>query len=399
MDGDEVIPHVGICLPGGAVLRLGISRKEVEVLGAGATPRFRRRAASGSLASANRAATVPSGQPTLTYRHSAIQTTGIKCSQVRNRKPEEVRMDPNEGMERFAATISKQQMGLVKYRPEPSAQPTQCFANVMEKVRRDGGRGQTGWTFHYRIRPNVGGYLFVTHHAVWYAPDGQLFDVTPFTEDEKHHPHTADGDVLFLVDDAAAPVSSGNMLIPLPLRFFPLEDSAELVSYVEGLNRRDREQFEKLRAGDLTAAGAPDQPISLAKATPGRPVEYQISFVVAPDQLLEQADEILRANIRATNANRSAIRRVAKAYIDEADELKRAARDIAANNTKVQLESRSPPEMIELARGLVNFVLPNKRLEEKIRAVAKSYVAVAEKNIALFEEFKARHRDQLPPAV
>ena len=33
MDGDEVIPHVGIRLPGGAVLRLGMSRAEVEALG------------------------------------------------------------------------------------------------------------------------------------------------------------------------------------------------------------------------------------------------------------------------------------------------------------------------------------------------------------------------------
>ena len=58
--------------------------------------------------------------------------------------------------------------------------------------------------------------------------------------------------------------------------------------------------------------------------------EYQISFVVAPEHLLRAADEILHARIRCSKALQRDIRAVAKAYIDEADELKRGVRDIRA---------------------------------------------------------------------
>ena len=78
----------------------------------------------------------------------------------------------------------------------------------MEKVKQDGGTGRFGWTFHLRIAPSLGAYLFVTHHAVWHAPDGRLVDVTPFHHDLRHHPLTENGDVLFLVDDAAQPVET-----------------------------------------------------------------------------------------------------------------------------------------------------------------------------------------------
>src|SRR5262249_9964118 len=60
----------------------------------------------------------------------------------------------------------------------------------------------------------------------------------------------------------------------------------------------------------------------------GVSVEIDVSFVVAPDHLLRIADEILRSRIRCTKALRHVIRAVAKAYIDEADELNRAAREV-----------------------------------------------------------------------
>src|SRR5262249_879898 len=45
-------------------------------------------------------------------------------------------------------------------------------------------------------------YLFLTHHAVWHAPDGRLVNVTPYP-DPKHHPLPGPGsDILFLVDDS-----------------------------------------------------------------------------------------------------------------------------------------------------------------------------------------------------
>jgi hypothetical protein len=49
--------------------------------------------------------------------------------------------------------------------------------------------------------------------------------------------------------------------------------------------------------------------------------QFHISFVVAPDHLLRTADEILHSRIRCTKTLRRDIQAVAKAYIDEADEL------------------------------------------------------------------------------
>jgi hypothetical protein len=40
------------------------------------------------------------------------------------------------------------------------------------------------------------GNLFLTHHAVWHAPNGQMIDVTPYP-DPKHHPLAPGGSILF----------------------------------------------------------------------------------------------------------------------------------------------------------------------------------------------------------
>jgi hypothetical protein len=88
---------------------------------------------------------------------------------------------------------------------------------------------------------------------------------------------------------------------------------------------------------------------------------------------------------------------VAKAYMDEADELKRAVRDIQTKASRVQIESRSPPGMTEKAKSLRTVQLSNKELQEKVRAVADSYLLIAEKNKQFFEEFKEKYRDKLPP--
>jgi hypothetical protein len=128
-------------------------------------------------------------------------------------------------------------------------------------------------------------------------------------------------------------------------------------------------------------------------------MEFNIEFVVVADHILEQADEVLRATIHTTNANCATIRRVAKACIDEADELKRSAQDFQANmhnpSVRVQLQTLSPLEVIEMAKSLIEFQLPNKDLQEKIRAVAKSYVLVGEKNRDLYAEFQTKYRDEL----
>jgi hypothetical protein len=124
--------------------------------------------------------------------------------------------------------------------------------------------------------------------------------------------------------------------------------------------------------------------------------EYQISFVVAPEHLLRAADEILHARIRCSKALQRDIRAVAKAYIDEADELKRGVRDIQTNASIAQITSLSPVEMIEKAKGLCTIELRNKELQEKVRKVANSYVWVAEKNQQLFDEFQQKYGGKLP---
>jgi hypothetical protein len=126
-------------------------------------------------------------------------------------------------------------------------------------------------------------------------------------------------------------------------------------------------------------------------------VNISISFVVAPDHLLKTADVILRSRIRSTKALCRDIRAVAKAYIDEADELKRAVREIQNKAARIQIDSLSPKDTIEKAKRLRTVPLANKEMQEKIRAVANSYVLIAEKNHQLFDEFKEKYHDILPP--
>jgi hypothetical protein len=156
-------------------------------------------------------------------------------------------IDPHEGIKAFAATISRQQLGLAYHRPEPWARVLCCFANAAEKVRREGdGVVLYGWTFHYRVAEGRGGYLFATHHAVWKAPKGWLIDVTPFHEDPKHHPYTQGGDVLFLVDDAARPVVIRGEITALPLCYFALDDDPRLLEYVDGLRWEEERKCKEL---------------------------------------------------------------------------------------------------------------------------------------------------------
>lgn len=161
-------------------------------------------------------------------------------------------MDAREGIEKFAAIISHQPLlGLVEHCPEHWCKPSHCFENVLEKIRRDGGYIRFGWTFHYRIAQDIGGYLFVTHHAVWHAPDGRLIDVTPFHQDSQHHPITESEGVLFLVDEAAQPVRTSHLIAPLPIRFFALEDDEKLLNYVDKLKRKEQQKCQDIYEGKV----------------------------------------------------------------------------------------------------------------------------------------------------
>jgi hypothetical protein len=151
----------------------------------------------------------------------------------------------------IAPTISDQPRGLAYHRPESRADASRCFENVSRKVAQDGGRTLFGWTFHLRFAEDIpdAAYLFLTHHAVWHAPDGRLVNVTPYP-DPKHHPLPGSGsDILFLVDDKAVPVRNGNIIAPLPLRFFTLYGDERLTAYVERLNAEEQEKYRQIYAG------------------------------------------------------------------------------------------------------------------------------------------------------
>jgi hypothetical protein len=69
----------------------------------------------------------------------------------------------------------------VKVIPRRGAKQDECFPNVREAVRAQGGRIVYGWTIW--VWPRV--YFEAEHHAVWETPGGTLVDVTPKAAGEK----------------------------------------------------------------------------------------------------------------------------------------------------------------------------------------------------------------------
>jgi hypothetical protein len=141
----------------------------------------------------------------------------------------------------FAATISQQPLGLAHYRPEGWGQPTRCFENARRKVHECGGRVQLGWMFHHRFVADLidSDYLIAVHHAVWHAPTGHLIDVTPFHAELRHRPLSPGGDVLFLVDDKAQPVTTNRLIAPLPSRFSSVHDNEPLLRHIRNLTHEE----------------------------------------------------------------------------------------------------------------------------------------------------------------
>jgi hypothetical protein len=117
-------------------------------------------------------------------------------------------------------------------------------------VRQDGGRAQFGWMFHYRIVSEIPGpgYLIAVHHAVWHAPDRYLTEITPFHSEPKHRPLLSRGDVLFLVDDRAIPVTSGRLVAPRPSRFYQLGTDERLIAHKQ-LVRMEEQECQQIYEG------------------------------------------------------------------------------------------------------------------------------------------------------
>jgi hypothetical protein len=122
----------------------------------------------------------------------------------------------------------------------------------------------------------------------------------------------------------------------------------------------------------------------------------KIDFITAPEHIVKMADRILLANLQTTRELKKTIRAVAKAYIDEDDELRRSIRDIASQSQKVQLATISPPDMIEKAKSLLAVPLANKSMQDMVQRVAQSYVFLAQKNQEFLDAFKTKYKAILP---
>jgi len=116
-------------------------------------------------------------------------------------------------------------------------------------------------------------------------------------------------------------------------------------------------------------------------------VEIDISFVAASPPIYKMAEEILQTTLSCDDELRKRIRLVAKALIDETDELNRSQHEIKSLAAKGQLQTKSPPEMVETAKTLLAVDLSNDDHQKKVRLVAKCYVGVASQNRKLYEEF------------
>jgi hypothetical protein len=154
-------------------------------------------------------------------------------------------------IQQFSTEISSQQIYQASHQPEQDARPSCCFQNVWAKISKDGGNILFGWIFHYRINPEYGGYLIATHHAVWCTPDNLLTDVTPFTEDPKHHPITLQNHIIFLVDELAQPFDNGAVIAPLALKFFPLGDDPNLKAYLTKLAEEEEKACQDIYDGRI----------------------------------------------------------------------------------------------------------------------------------------------------
>jgi hypothetical protein len=70
---------------------------------------------------------------------------------------------------------------LVPILPEPYAKSLNCFPNVEEKVKRDGGRVHYGWAIH---KTTI--LCEAERHAVWEDEQEELVDITPTETLAKH---------------------------------------------------------------------------------------------------------------------------------------------------------------------------------------------------------------------
>jgi hypothetical protein len=143
---------------------------------------------------------------------------------------------------------------------------------------------------------------------------------------------------------------------------------------------------------EFNVAEDPDKPEEI-------PFRFNIQFETASPNIYEMAEQILAAKLLCPEELRKRIRAVCKALIDETDEMQRAGQEMRANrnDTKVQLDTISPPEVVEKAKTLLHITLSNKRHQEKVHLIAQCYVGMAEFNQKVYEEFVRKYGHLFPP--
>lgn len=155
-------------------------------------------------------------------------------------------MSINEMMPHFRAFAKSMKCASTSIRPVPylpdlSAIVNACYQNVDDKVVRDGGGAQYGWYFRLMYATTISdiGYLTATHHAVWRSPKSQLIDVTPLNPNQSLHPLNLNGKIYFLIDDKAEPARIEGYPLPLPMKFYALNNGKKLMAYLEELTKKE----------------------------------------------------------------------------------------------------------------------------------------------------------------
>lgn len=125
----------------------------------------------------------------------------------------------SEDIVKFCAGIDPSQVPVfLTLQPNPKAILSECFANVQEHIKENGGSIQLGWV----IWETPGIMLEGMFHAVWRSPEGKLVDVTPQMDGERQ--------LLFLPDSAATiHKESGDHVAILRM---PLVDDPLLHEYI-----------------------------------------------------------------------------------------------------------------------------------------------------------------------
>lgn len=103
-----------------------------------------------------------------------------------------IKMD--EDLERLCALLVPNTAPvLVSIRPWGYALPGECFTNVERYAERYGGHRLLGW----RLLRWANIMVECEAHAVWESPDGELLDVTPYTQSESLFLHDPSMNQLF----------------------------------------------------------------------------------------------------------------------------------------------------------------------------------------------------------